>query len=203
MSGGGNDRAQREAQKAEDERKAQIQQTTAMVNSIYDNPNREQSIQDFIGATRDGWTKDLERQQADHMRKEKFALARSGQIGGSLQVDRAQDSGERFTDAMLDIERSSQQHGQRIRDEDQQQRMSLVGLVNSGLDATTASSQAQSRMRTDLQAERPMQMAGDLSNAFGSFADFQQRSREDAARRKADSDYGVQWQSAFRPQGRD
>ena len=61
--GGGGSKAADEANRMEKERQASIKRTQGAVNAVFDGPGREGDIQDFIAATRDFYTGDLNRQK--------------------------------------------------------------------------------------------------------------------------------------------
>jgi hypothetical protein len=204
MCGGGSNRAQREAQAEEERRQAAIRAGTGRVQQIFNSPEREQQINDFIAATRGILGREVNRQQADATRQNRFALARSGQIGSSLQADRTRKLGETYGRALLEAERRAQAGGADIRAADADAQARMIGLVQGGLDATTAASQSASAMRNNLSAGAAQRNADSLGNLFGGFADYFQQSREAAARRRADAQFSPMglYQSAFIGGGR-
>lgn len=189
--GGGASRAQREAERQEAARQAAIRQGTQQVQSIFTSPERLAQIEDFIAATRDLYTGEVNRQQRDAVRGNRFALARSGMLGGSLQADRNRQLGEAYGRAILEAERRAQGTGADLRAADQDAQQRLISMVQGGLDATTAAQQAAQAMRSNLAAGSATRNVESLGNAFGSFADYFRESRDAAARRRADQQYGL------------
>lgn len=197
--GGGSNRAEREARAEEERRQAAIRAGTGRVQAIFNSPEREQGIADFITATRGLLNNEVNRQQRDATRQNRFALARSGQVGGSLQADRTRRLGETYGRALLETERRAQAAGADIRAADADAQSRMIGLVQGGLDATTAASQSAAAMRNNLSAGAAQRNADSLGNLFGGFSDYFQQSRDAAARRRADAQFSPTglYQSAF------
>lgn len=187
MGGGSND-AQRAAERQEKERQAAIRQGTAAVNQAYDNPQRERDIQDFLGAQRQLYFDELAKQNTVNTRDLKFALARQGQLGGSLQVDKAREAGEAYQTGVLKAENLASSAANDLRAADEENRRALLAMVQSGLDATTAGARAAGGLRTSLEGARAGMNVNALGDVFGGFADLYKRSRENAAERRARSD---------------
>lgn len=186
MGGGSSNRAQREAEAQEKQRQEAIRAGTERVRSTFSAPGRQAEIGEFVAATRAMGTDELNRQNREATRGNRFALARSGQLGGSLQVDRSRRLGETFGRGLLEVERRAQGAGADLRSADEDAQARLIGLVQGGLDATTAAQQAAQSMRSNLAAGSATRNVNDLGNLFGGFSEFFQQSRDNAARRRAD-----------------
>lgn len=193
-SGGG---AQRRAEQQERERQARIDQTTRQINALFDAPERQQQIADFRTAMQDFYLQDLNRQKGDADRDLTFALARSGLTGGSRQVDANRRLGEDYQRGILDADRRAQGAAADLRGQDEQARLNLTSLAQSGLSASSAATQAASAMRASLEGANASARVQGLGDFFGSVADIKRRSEEEAARRRADrmytSMYGPFW----------
>lgn len=191
---GGADRQQRAAQEAERQRLAQIEATQRRIEEIYGSPQREQDIQGVIGATRQFLGQDLDRKNAEAQRKSKFALARSGQTMGSVDVDTKRALGEQYLRSTLEAERRAQQAGNSLRIADQNAKLNLFSQAQAGLNMTTAERQAGQSLRANLgqaSAEATQQGIGD---AFSLFADSYKRSlvrrgEQDAEKRQYNTFY--------------
>jgi hypothetical protein len=199
MSGGGSNRAQREAQAAEEQRMAAIRNTQGAVNRVYDSPQRQADISDYVNATRDQLTGDLNRQKSDTDRQLTFALARGGLAGGSTQIDQQQRVAEDYSRGLLDTDRRARGAGAELQAQDQENRGRLLALATSGLDATTAAQQAAAGMRSSLEAGKSTALVGGLGDAFSDFRkSFIDPTREAAQRRRANQETGFGlYQSAF------
>ncbi len=183
--GSGSNRAQQQAQQAEQQRQAQIGATTAAVNAAYNSPARVRQIQDFVRAMRDYYGQDLDRQKAINDRELRFALARNGVTGGSTQIDQQRTAGEMYQRGVLDAERRAQGAGAQLAGQDQQTRLNLISMAQSGLDADTAAQQAASAMRTSLDSELAGAQAQGLGDVFAGMARLYDQSRQARQYREA------------------
>lgn len=177
MSGGSN-KAAKQANEAEAQRQAAIKSTQANINQVFDNPQRQADINDFVGATRDYYLQDLNRQKADADRGLKFALAKSGLTGGSTQVDQQRLLGENYSRGLLTAEQKAQGAGASLQSADQDARARLISLATSGLNATTAAQQASEAMRSNLQAGESAAKLGSLGDSFGQVNGFLQQVKD-------------------------
>lgn len=183
MSGGSN-KAAKQANAAEAQRQAAIKATQANINQVFDNPQRQADINDFVNATRDYYTQDLNRQKADADRGLKFALAKSGLTGGSTQVDQQRLLGENYSRGLLNAEQKAQGAGASLQSADQDARARLISLATSGLDSTTAAQQASEAMRSNLQAGESAAKLGALGDSFGQANTFLQQAKDAQQRRQ-------------------
>lgn len=184
---GGSDKASRQASADEKRRLASIAQTQGAVNNVFNDPSRVRDIADFVTATRDYYTRDLDEQKTVNDRQLRFALARGGQIGGSLQVDKQAQFGRDYTKGLLQVDRKARGAGAELESADQDARARLIQLATSGLDMTTAAQQAAAQMRTNLEATRSATQLQGIGDIFGTFGKFYQDSKDAAVRRRADS----------------
>jgi hypothetical protein len=182
---GGNDNAAKEAQRAQERKDAAIKNTQARVNAVFDSPERAADLADFVSALREQRLGQLSEAKQTADRDLRFSLARGGQIGGSVQRDRNTELGEAYTRGLIDTERAVQGERANIEAADQDARARLIQLATSGLDATTAATQASQALRSNLQAGQSTAQAKGVGDVFASFADFAKQSREAQQRRQA------------------
>ncbi len=168
-SGGGS--AQRDAERAERERQAQIQGTQRRVDNIFSSPQRERDITDFGAAMRQYFRTDADRQQADASRNTRFALARTGMTGGQFDVDTNARLGETYQRGLLEADRRAQGAVANLRAADADAKQRLFSLAQSGLDATTASNQAAQALRQNLESTRVDAAERSLGDLFSRFGD--------------------------------
>ena len=193
---GGNDRAQREAQRAEQARQASIRQTSSEIERIYGSPERQQQYTDFYNATRDLGMADLNKQKTIADRQAKFGLARGGLTGGSRAVDLGSQLGREYTDGLLTVDQRALAAKADLMGADQQAKNNLLALAQSGLDLTTAQQNAAAAMQANLQSGEATRLAGGLGDIFGTASDFYKKSEEERIRRQAEQNYG---QSLYSP----
>ena len=187
--GGGSNNSQREAEAAERERQARIAQSTGAINAIYDSPERQAQYDRLASDTTTFYRSDLDRQKEVNDRKLKFALARGGQIGGSVQVDQSTRLGEDYLKGVVEASRRGQAAGANLRGMDEQARLNLIAMAQTGLDATTASARAANSLRSNLEAGKAESTASSLGDMFGSFGDIYQRSQQQAEYKRGLRDY--------------
>ena len=188
--GSNNNRAAREAQRAEDARLAAIRNTQMAVNQAYDSPSRQAEIGDFVNSTRTFLGNDLRDQHENTQRDLMFALARNGLTGSSTEVDQKTDVGKEYARGLLEVDRKSRGAGAELEAQDQEARARLIALATSGLTATDGRSQAFAGMRSALEANRSTALAGGLGNSFGTFGTFLKDSRDAYERRRANRETG-------------
>jgi len=182
-SNNGAERAQREAQQAEEARRAAIAETTRRVNAAYDAPERQRQYDDFVGAVRDNYVRDANRQKKVADRNLKFSMARGGLVGGSADVDAKRTLGEEFTRGILDAEGKAQGALADLKAQDEASRLNLIQLAQSGLDATTATQRAGAQIAASAQGAKADAMAKGLGDIFGTTSSIYKQQQEAAARR--------------------
>lgn len=182
--GGSSNSATRQARQQEEERQAQIAASTGRINDIFNDPARAGQYDQLVRDTQQFYQRDLDRQKGDTDRQLKFALARGGQTGGSVSIDQNKQVGEDYLRGVLEANRRAQGAGADLRQADEQARGNLLAMAQSGLDATTASSQAAASMRNNLLSGQAGSTAQGLGNMFGGMSDIFRQSRDAAEMRR-------------------
>lgn len=188
--GSPSNRAAREAQAAEDARMAAIRGTQQQVNAVFDSPERQADIQQFVADLRGLNMADLDKNKMLADRSLKFALARNGQVGGSTQIDRQERLGEDYQRGVLEVDRAALGAGASLQAADQDARARLISLATSGLDATTGAAQSAAALRSNIEGARANAKVQGLDQMFGSVADFAKQSREAKQRQQGLTDSG-------------
>jgi len=196
MGGGGNNDAQKQAEQNERERQAQIAQSTAKINALFADPKRQQQYDKLASDTTAFYTQDLDRQNEIAARKLKFALARSGNAGGSLQADEGKVLGQDYEKGLIAATQRGQQAAASLQGQDEQSKQSLIAMAQAGLDTTTAGSEAASALRSNLQAGQSSATAQGLGDLFSDLSNTYQNSL-DAKNARQGQLYG--WGSLFQP----
>jgi hypothetical protein len=182
-SSGGNNDAQRQADQNEQERQRQIAASTASINNIFDSPGRQQQYEQLGADTTKYYTNQLNDQKTIADRNLKFSLARSGNTGGSLQVDQTKTLGDDYLKGVIEASRRGQAAAADLRSSDESTRMNLIAAAQAGLDATTGSSQAASELQGNLQSAQAGATANALGDTFGDFATIFQKSQDNKSYR--------------------
>ena len=180
-----------EANRIEQERQAKISATQATINDVFNDPRRAAEIEGVVSAVRQQQLDQLNEQNADVTRDLKFNLARSGQVGGSLQTDMNARKSKAYQRALLKAEQSAQGVGSKIRMGDDDARARLISLATSGLDATTGAAQSASAMRSSIDSARQDALAQGAADAFSGFRTSYAKMREDYDRRRGLKDSGA------------
>lgn len=165
---GSHNSAQNAAQQAETERQSKIAATTQQINSAYDSPARTKQYDDFLGAVRQNYTEDATRQKGIADRGLKFSMARSGLNGGSAEVDARRTSGQEFQRGILQSEDKAQGALGDLKSADEQSRLQLIQMAQSGLDSTTAAQRANAQISAGAQSSLANAKAQGLGDIFGS-----------------------------------
>src|SRR5690348_4029812 len=193
--GGSNDSAQRAAQAQQQQQQAAIEQSQAQINSIFNDPQRQADINDFVNATRQFYQQDLDKQKAQADRSLKFSLAKAGLTGGSEQVDQQEQLGEAYSTGQLQAEQKALGAGANLQDADEQARQRLIALATSGLDSTNAATESAQALQTDLQSARAGVDANALGDVFSTFNNFSKNVDAAQQQRQALKDSGFDWYS--------
>jgi len=182
-------KAGEEANRMEQQRRANIANTTSRINDAYRNPQREADIAGFLDATRQFYRGDLDRQHQVTQRGLKFALARSGLTGGSVAADQGRTLGEDYQRGILQADRLAQGHANDLRNADEQTRMNLISMAQNGIDDTGAGMQAAQLMQANLAGAQSQLKANTLGDVFGGFGTLIKHSRDAAESRRANRDF--------------
>lgn len=119
----------------------------------------------------------------------KFAMARGGQTGGSVQADKNAAFATDYARGVLGAKKAGDQAGMNLYNADQASKQRLIGLIQSGLSATDAAQAAAAMQSAELGAQGSMIPAYSASGFFG-----------DLAPAIAQSYYQHQYDNAYRQQ---
>ena len=178
------------AARLEMERLERIRESQGRINQVFDNPRRARDIADFVSATRSKLMEDLNRQNTDAARELKFSLARGGLSGGSVNVDQNRRLTDEYNRGLINVEGRAQGAGAQLEAADQDARARLIQLATSGLDATTAASQAAAGLRSNFENARSQAFGEQLGDQFATIGGFVKARKDEADRRRATRDSG-------------
>lgn len=198
MMGSSSSSSTNKAAQAEGLRQANIDRSVQQINQIYGSPKREAEINDFLGASRSFYRQNLDRQKQSADRSLKFAMARNGQTGGSVAVDANRLLGENFQQGVLNADRLAQSAANDLRNADEQSRMNMISLAQSGADMTAGSSRAAQQLRSNLAGANAQLNADSLGDVFSGIGTIAKTSRDQADVRRANRDfYNLYYSPAF------
>lgn len=152
--------------------------TRSSIAGMFDGQDpRYQGIRDSVL----GFQKsNLDRDREEAARKLKFSLLRTGNAGGSLQVDEGSKLGRTYDRGLLDATNLADQAAQSARSSDASTKLDLLGRVDSGLDQDAATASAAEQMRIAGDRATSQGLGTTLGNVF---ADAGLMFQTDAARR--------------------
>jgi hypothetical protein len=196
MGGGGGDPSAA-ARRDEAARQQRIDTTITGVNQLYDSPERQSQITNYGNDLLSYFTRDLDKQKTVADRELKFANARSGTIGGSLQVDQNRQLGQDYQEGVLNVGRKAQAGMADLRAADEQGRITLTSLAQNGLSQTNAVTQAAAAMRSALDTTSAANKAQGIGDLFGNVLTAKNKSEEAGAKRRADKLYAQAYTPFF------
>jgi hypothetical protein len=126
----------------EREQDARTRLARGQIDAAYDSPRRQAGYDRYANALRGYLGTELGRRKVDTGRNLKFALAKQGLTGGSVDVDTTRRLGDEFAQAALMNERSVQGGLADLRNTDEASRIALHNMAGQGMNATTAGRRA-------------------------------------------------------------
>ncbi len=139
---------------------------------------------------RDYFMNDLNRQRTDTERTARFGLARRGVIGGSSELDVADNILEQYNRAVLDIGNRADATATRLRAADEQARLDLISRIRGGMSADNAIQSAMSTLQTNIDSARENAMAQALGQVFSDYGFYTtQKAKERGYARGADGTF--------------
>jgi len=187
--GGSDNSAQDAAAQQEAQRQAQITASTQKINQIFSDPSRQAQYDKLAQDTTAYYTSALDRQNKIAQRNLKFYLARSGNTGGSLQATQSEQLGQDYLRGVTQASQKGQEAAANLQGQDESTKQSLIAMAQSGLDTTTAGSEAASSLRSNLQAGQAGSTAQGLGDVFSDLSSTYQNSL-DAKNLRAGNLYG-------------
>lgn len=175
--------ASKQAQANQNAKDAQVKQSTASINNIFNAPSRTAQYGQLAKDTTAYYTNDLDQQKAKNDRNLTFAMARGGQNGSSVDVDNRATAGKDYLKGVIESQRRGQSAAADLQGRDETARANLIAQAQGGLDATSAASNAAASMRSNLQSANSSNTANALGNIFGDFSSIYQKSQDAAALR--------------------
>ncbi len=126
--------------------------TRGQIDNAFDAPGRQQQYATYANALRGYLGEQLGRKKLDTSRQLKFALAKGGQVGGSVGVDANRRLGDEFMQASLGNERQVQQSTNALMNQDEQSRNALKAMAGQGMNVTTAGRRATDVIQQNMEA---------------------------------------------------
>lgn len=112
-------------------------------------------------------TRDLDKQLGQASKANKFGLARSGLMGGSVDAEAAGDLQERYGEGRIKAEQAGVSAASDLKSTDERTRQNLISLAQSGIDTGTAASLAASQSAAAANAARSQVPSASVGDLFG------------------------------------
>lgn len=171
-----------EAKATEAARQGRISGNVKDINTAFD--SREPQYAQLTDALRTRLNEGVNLQRTKAIRDSKFALARGGQIGGSLQRDQSAELNRESREAALAAEREAQKGVAGLRAADEGSRAQMIALAQSGNDIGNATQQTASMLSANLGAAQNSSNVSNLGDLFGNTASVVKNQNDAAARRR-------------------
>ena len=176
--GGGSSDAVKEQNRAEAARQAQVNAIAGQVRNVFNSPSRQAEINKYEADTAKFYQNTLNQQHDNAARELKFALARTGQVGGQVAVDKGADLTRTYNEGTLKVTRAAAQAASRLRAADQDTQGRIISMAQAGLDMTNASQLAFAGLRDNALSAKAEVVPEALGQAFAGLADTYQFSQE-------------------------
>lgn len=168
----------------EAERQTKLDATRGVINRQFDSPQRQQQYADYASAMREYMGGELVRQKRDAARNLKFALAKSGQIGGSQQVAGEAQLGNEYQRGALENERRVQGSVASLKGADENARNNLLQLADSGLGLTDATRRSSTMLGNNIANANASALERGLGDVFADTGAAYKAINERAAQRR-------------------
>lgn len=148
----------------EQARQAKIQAAVDAINAQFRNAGT--AAYDDLGSAVTGVAQhDLDKQFTVADKQNRFGLARSGLLGGSVDAEAGADLGKRYGEGQIKATQAGIGAAADLKSTDERTRQNLISLAQSGIDTGTAASLAASQQAAAAQAAKaavPAATVGDL-----------------------------------------
>lgn len=159
--GGGNS-----AEKIERERQERAAQAIAAINSQFDNANRQALYDQQRQAVYDLNTNEVNRQALDAERNNRFAMARNGLLGGSVDIDSNAELNRRTNEGLAQAAGIADSAMADLIQNDETTRNNLISMANAGTDATTAGQMAANGLKQNAEIAKANSAIATVGNLF-------------------------------------
>ena len=144
----------------------QTQQSGTEANKVA----RQAMYDDVKGATRDTALRGLDKQYTTASQQNKFGLARSGLLGGSVDAESGADLTTRYGEGRIQAEQAGIGAASDLKALDEKTRQNLISLAQSGIDTGTAASLAAGQMAAAADSARSGAAVANVGDLFGNMS---------------------------------
>lgn len=128
--------------------------------------SREKLYDEQQQAVYDLNAKEVNDQYADAERRNRFALARNGLLGGSSDIESNANLQEKTNEGLIKATALGQQAASDLRTADEQSKQSLIAMAQSGIDTGTAQQMATAQLNSNAQSALGQRGGATIGNLF-------------------------------------
>lgn len=163
FKGGSSNRAAR----MEAERQRIAEEARNEILRQFELADREQAYDQHRQAVYDLNTQEVNRQAEEAERANRFALARNGLLGGSVNIDANEELNRRTNEGLMQAQGLADDAASSLRSSDESTKNSLLSMASSGINAAQASQLATSGLQTNLANAAANEAVAQVGNLFG------------------------------------
>lgn len=198
MCGGGGGDPGADARQQEKERQQRIQAATESINATFNNSGRDALYSDQKTAVYDLNKREVDRQASEAERMNRFGLARTGLLGGSVNVDSVADLDRRTNEGLMRAGGIADQAAADLKTQDERTRSNLISLAQSGIDTGTAAQQALKGLEVNSANAASARAGATVGGLFNDLSQAYLINQQNQGR-QAGMQYGTQWNGVSNP----
>ncbi len=198
MCGGGGGDPGADARQQEKERQQRIQAATESINATFNNSGRDALYSDQKTAVYDLNKREVDRQASEAERMNRFGLARTGLLGGSVNVDSVADLDRRTNEGLMRAGGIADQAAADLKTQDERTRSNLISLAQSGIDTGTAAQQALKGLEVNSANAASARAGSTVGSLFNDLSQAYLINQQNQGRQSG-MQYGSQWYGVSSP----
>lgn len=185
----------------EAERQQRIKAATEEINRIFAGSDRDSMYTEQKGAVYDLNKMEVDRQAKEAERTNRFALARTGLLGGSADVEAAGELNRRTNEGLLRAGGIADQSAADLKVQDERTRSNLISMAQSGIDTGTAATMALEGLKGNSAQAAAARSGATVGGLFNDLSQAYLINQQLAGRNNANAAMaGQQWYGVSSPQ---
>lgn len=213
MGGGGGGDPAAESRRQEEERQARIKAATDEINNIFANKVKDASgnwvagdpanARDTLYADQRKTVYELNKAEVDRQateaeRTNRFGLARSGLLGGSVDVDSNSELNRRTNEGLLRAGGIADQASADLKMSDERTRSNLISMAQSGIDTGSAATMALNGLKVNADSVAQQRSGSSIGGLFNDLSQAYLANQVNQGRQTG-MQYGQQWTGVSSP----
>ena len=142
--------------------------------------------------------REVDRQAAEAERLNRFGLARTGLLGGSVNVDSVADLDRRTNEGLMRAGGIADQAAADLKTQDERTRSNLISLAQSGIDTGTAAQQALKGLEVNAANAASARAGSTVGQLFNDLSQAYLINQQNQGRQSG-MQYGTQWTGVSNP----